>query len=233
MARGIVAIDGPAGAGKSTVARQVADRLGYLYIDTGAMYRALTWKALMLGVNLEDENALTALAANTDVALTGSGEGQRVYVDGREVTEEIRRPEVSRAVSLVARVPGVREEMMCLQRQLAAGGRVVLDGRDIGTCVLPCADCKIFLTASPEERARRRWLELKGKGYEVSFEQILAEIKERDRIDSQREVAPLKPAEDAVVIDTTGMTLPEVVEKVIRLCRDKGCEPVERRGDGS
>ncbi len=210
----VVAIDGPAGAGKSTVARQVSKDLGYIYIDTGAMYRAITLKALRQGISMEDEQALTKLARETDVKISHVDHTQIICMDGEDVTAEIRSPKVSRNVSLVAKVPGVRLEMVRLQRELAKAGGVIMDGRDIGSYVLPDADCKIFLTASAAERARRRAGDLTTAGYEVNMAQLEQEIAMRDQIDSTREMAPLVQTEDAILIDSSDMSFDEVVEKI-------------------
>lgn len=211
-----IAIDGPAGAGKSTVAKMVARELGFLYIDTGAMYRAVTLKALRDGMDLEDQPGLSRLAAMTSVNLTvGPNEGLRVHLNGEDVTEEIRSPEVSRSVSLVARVPAVRKRLVELQRAMALGGGVVMEGRDIGTVVLPDADVKIFLTASSMERARRRREELAAKGYVMDQRQIEEEILERDRIDTSRKTDPLTPATDAEVIDCSSFPVEQVVMMII------------------
>ncbi|MCG0278009.1 MAG: (d)CMP kinase [Thermanaeromonas sp.] len=219
--KGNIAIDGPAGAGKSTVARQVAKRLGYLYIDTGAMYRALTWKALKSNVKVTDEAALAELARRTSFEFREASPGElAVFCDGEDVSRFIRSAEVSRLVSRVAAWPKVREEMVRLQRKLAAGGKVVMDGRDIGTCVLPEARYKFFLTASLEERARRRWQELVAQGDNVPLEKVKQEIEERDRRDCQRVVAPLRPAPDAVIIDTSDLTPEEVIEYIIKVVRE-------------
>ncbi|APC08501.1 (d)CMP kinase [Neomoorella thermoacetica] len=216
--QGNIAIDGPAGAGKSTVARLLAARLGYLYIDTGAMYRALTWKALGLGIDLEDSRRLVELAEGTSIRLEDRGEGGiAVYCDGEEVTRAIRRSEVSRYVSIVAGVPGVRQCLVKLQRKMAASNRVVMDGRDIGTLVLPGAPYKFFLTASLAERARRRYQELLASGQQADLETIMEEIRQRDARDSQREVAPLKPAPDAIIIDTSQMSVEDVVARIMSL----------------
>lgn len=215
-----IAIDGPAGAGKSTVARQLAKRLGYLYIDTGAMYRALTWKALKEGIRVTEEAALVELVRNTSFEFKEAAPGEvSIYCDGEDVNYIIRSPEVSRLVSTVAAWPRVREEMVKLQRELAARGRVVMDGRDIGTHVLPEASYKFFLTASLEERARRRWQELVAQGNKLSLEKVKQEIGERDRQDSQRIVAPLRPAPDAIIIDTSNLTPEEVTEHILKIIR--------------
>ncbi|NOX97422.1 MAG: (d)CMP kinase [Nitrospirae bacterium] len=212
----IIAIDGPAGSGKSTVAKLVAERLGYLYIDTGAMYRGITYKALREGLDLEDEKALVKLAGNTSLALKKSNDNLEVYVDDRKVTEEIRAPQVTNSVSYLARLPGVRERMVKLQREMGRGGGVVLEGRDIGTVVFPTADYKFYLDASLEERSRRRFRELIAKGYKVNLKEVEKEVKIRDREDRSRKVGPLKVAGGAIVIDSTGMSIEEEVEAVLK-----------------
>lgn len=218
-----VAIDGPAGAGKSTVAREVSKDLGYIYIDTGAMYRAITLKALRQGINLCDEAALTKLAEDTGIRLAYKDHTQVIYMDGEDVSSEIRLPVVSQNVSLVAKVPGVRLKMVEIQRGLAAEGGVVMDGRDIGTYVLPDSQCKIFLTASPSERARRRAIDLENAGIKVDLKQLEQEIVMRDEIDSTREMAPLTIAHDAMLIDSSDLSFDEVVEKV-KKCITQNCE---------
>lgn len=215
-----VAIDGPAAAGKSTVARRVAERLGYLYVDTGAMYRAITLKALEEGVPLDDPDALAALARRTVVDLRRGTGGDTVWLDGRDVTRAIRRPEVTRAVSQVSAVPGVRQALVAQQRRLAAGGGVVMEGRDIGTNVLPGAEVKVYLTASEEERARRRHRELAAAGYTQELTALVREIRERDTYDAARAVAPLRRPDDATVIDSTALDIDAVVERVLALCRE-------------
>ena len=217
----VVAIDGPAAAGKSTVGRKVAAQLGYPFLDTGAMYRAITWTALHRGVDLSDEEALSELAASVHIDVgppaPASPEPCSISVDGEDVTTKLRQPEVEAAVSLVSRVPGVRTALVKAQQDLAGRRPVVMAGRDIGTVVLPDADLKVYLDASPEERARRRHVELAGLGQEATLEAVLTDLRRRDRIDSQRSVSPLRPADDAIVIDTDGLTLDEVVEKVLAL----------------
>lgn len=215
----VIAIDGPAGAGKSTVARKLAERLGYLYIDTGAMYRALTLKALRQQVDLADPSAIGRLAAPTQIRLEQTAPELRVWLDGTDVTADIRHNEVSRHVSTVAAVPAVREHMVRLQREMARRGGVVMDGRDIGSHVLPEADRKFYLDASLSERAARRRLELQARGQEVSQAELAAEIDRRDRLDSTRAVAPLRQAPDAIYVDTTGLTVDEVVNRILAHCR--------------
>jgi len=212
-----IAIDGPAAAGKSTVAKLIAQKLSYLYIDTGAMYRALTWKALKENVNPEDGKRLAELLMDTNIQLVKDGLTQRVFVDDIEVTEDIRFPEVTKNVSAVSKHKKVREEMVRRQQQLAKEGGVVMDGRDIGTHVLPDAEVKIFLLASVEERAKRRYEENMKKGIPTDLETLIKEIEKRDKLDSEREVAPLKKAEDAVEIDTTSLSIPEVVDKIMEI----------------
>lgn len=212
----VIAIDGPAGAGKSTVARMVARRLGLLYVDTGAMYRAVTLAALRAGIDVEDEGALAALAADIRIELVPAEDGAaRVYLDGEDVTAAIRSPEVSRRVSAVARAAGVREELVRRQKSMAAAGGVVMEGRDIGTVVLPGATAKFFLTAREDVRAYRRYREMRGRGYPAILEEVCSEIRERDRIDSSREVGPLVCPPDAFILDTTAMTPEEVVEAIV------------------
>ncbi|MDW7651675.1 MAG: (d)CMP kinase [Bacillota bacterium] len=211
-----IAIDGPAGAGKSTVAREVARRLGLAYLDTGAMYRAITLAGLQRGVDLHDAAALEALTKSVDLDIQSDADGQNIiYLDSQNVSADIRLPDVSRNVSFVARCPEVRDIMVDKQRQIGNRGGVVMDGRDIGTNVMPDARYKFFLTASLEERARRRLEELLAKGEHLSLEQMVGEIAARDKIDSERECAPLRPAEDAIHIDTTKMTIEEVVTAIV------------------
>lgn len=210
-----IAIDGPAGAGKSTVAQLVAKKLGFTYIDTGAMYRALTWMAMKKNVPLEREEDLMELLRSITITLKQELNGQRVFVDEQDVSAEIRHPQVTRQVSIVAKHPKVRKLMVQLQQNMAAKEDVVMDGRDIGTHVLPHADVKIFLTASIEERAMRRYKELIEKGHQADLEELKQEIATRDKLDSERETAPLKCAEDALVLDSTGLSIPEVVERIV------------------
>ena len=218
MKRCVVAIDGPAGAGKSTVAQIAAKKLGYTYIDTGAMYRAVAWKALQKKEPVTDELILSVLP-DIVIDLRYEDGKTQVFVDGQEVTAEIRTPEINKIVSQVAMLGPVREKLVELQRKMAERGSVLMDGRDIATHVLPDADVKIFLTASIEARASRRAKELREKGYDVNPEEIRRDIAERDRKDSEREISPLTQAEDAVLLDTTALSIDEVVEKILGMCR--------------
>jgi CMP/dCMP kinase len=217
-----IAIDGPAGAGKSTVAQIVAKRLGYVYIDTGAMYRVVTLQALRVGIDMSNETALTALAENIDLRLE-SQDGDtkpKVWLNGEDVTHEIRTPEVSRHVSVVAQVLGVRSKMVDLQRQMGEAGGVVMDGRDIGTHVLPAADIKIFLTASIEERASRRGRELTEKGFQIDLDCLKSEMTTRDRMDCEREISPLIQAPDAILLDSTTLHIDGVVDRILALTKE-------------
>lgn len=207
----IIAVDGPAGAGKSTVSKLCAARLGYTYIDTGAMYRAVALKVIQSGKTL-DEN----LIKDIEIALDESG---KVFLDCVDVTKEIRTPEVSRGASDVAKFGFVRKKLTELQRDMAKRGKVIMDGRDIGTQVLPNADLKIFLTATVDERAKRRFLELKAKNFAADLEQIKKDIALRDKQDSEREIAPLAQAKDAILLDSTNLSVEQVVEEILRLAQ--------------
>lgn len=218
----VVAVDGPAGAGKSTVARGVAEALGLLYLDTGAMYRAFTLKALRKGTDLRDESALSQLLLDATIELYRKGGGHvDVHLDGEDVTTAVRTPEVNAAVALVAGFHSVREEMVRRQRAMADVGGVVMDGRDIGTYVLPDADIKFFLTASLEARAKRRQMDLEKLGYVVDLSELQAEILHRDTLDSSRPYGPLKQAQDAIIIDTTNMEVKQVIEAMIDAFKDR------------
>lgn len=211
----VIAIDGPSGAGKSTTARLLAERLGYIYIDTGAMYRAVGWKAKREGIDPADEEKLADLCRRTEVTIKKDNNDPRFYVDGQDVSSEIRTPEMGLMASAVSKSPAVRTRLLALQRELGSNGGVVMDGRDIGTVVFPDADVKFFLDAGPDERGRRRYLELKAKGMDVDLARITHEITERDLQDSMRSLAPLRKADDAVPIDSTSLDIGGVLERML------------------
>lgn len=216
-----IAIDGPAGAGKSTVAKGVAAKLGYIYVDTGALYRAIGVYALRAGADTKDGNGVSALLPEINVELKFIDGVQHVFLNGEDVSVEIRTPDASMAASNVSAIPSVRSFLFDLQRNIASKNDCIMDGRDIGTVVLPNAQVKIFLTADPEERALRRYKELIVKDPDVKYDDVLADLKVRDYQDSHREIAPLKPAEDSVVYNTTGNSLEESIEKVINIIKEK------------
>ncbi len=216
----VIAIDGPAGAGKSTIAKGLAKELSYIYIDTGAMYRAVAYQALKQGIAADDEQALTKLAAESEIDMRVEGGENRILLNGEDVTAEIRLPEVGAMASPVSAIGGVREHLVAQQRRLAARGNVVMDGRDIGTVVLPDADCKIYLTASLDERVMRRYTELKAKGLDTTPDDVKNDIETRDYRDSHRENSPLRQADDAVYLDSTGLGIDEVLAKVRELAQD-------------
>ena len=216
----VIAIDGPAGSGKSTVAKVVAKKLGYLYIDTGAMYRALTLKAIEKGLDFDDKEALVGLSQSMDIELKESEGSLKVYLDKKEVTREIRAMEVTTKVKRLASLKGVRDNMVRLQRKLGnTSSGAVLEGRDIGTVVFPDARRKFYLDASHKTRVKRRFAEVKEKGFSVSREEVEKDVRDRDTADITRKVGPLKKAEDAIVIDTTDMTIAEVVGKLLEVAR--------------
>jgi len=218
----IIAIDGPAASGKSTLGRTLAERLGYLFFDTGVMYRAVTWLALHRDMDPRDEAAVTRLAetAQIDVHPPSRNDGRScdVVAAGHDVTWEVRSPEVDAHVSVISAYPGVRNALSAQQRRIGQRGRIVMVGRDIGTVVLPDADLKIYLDATAEERARRRYHEIIARGEKADYQEILAKVIARDRIDSTRAVAPLRPADDAVILDSDRLSADEVVERVLELC---------------
>jgi cytidylate kinase len=211
-----IAIDGPSGAGKSTVARALAKRLGYLYIDTGAMYRAVALKVKEKALDLGDESKLSALVSSLDITLVEKGKETSVLCDGKDVTEAIRSLEISRLASDISRKKVIREALVRKQREMGMGGGVVLEGRDIGTVVFPDAEIKFYLDADPEERGRRRFKELAEKGMKVDFSDTLEEVRTRDQSDMSRAISPLRKAEDAFFIDSTGRTVEEVVEEMVQ-----------------
>ena len=216
-----IGIDGPVGAGKSSVADAVAERLGILHLDTGAMYRALGLTALRRGIDVQDEEKIVQLCRELKVTVGHQVDGQHTYVEGEDVTGLIRTPEVSMAASTVSRYAEVRKEMVRIQQRLAAETDMVLDGRDICMTVLPDATAKIYLTASAEERARRRYLEMKEKGQPDSYEQVLEDLKKRDDQDMNRPVEPLRQAPDAVLVDSTGLDFNGTVEAVLKIVEEK------------
>jgi CMP/dCMP kinase len=217
----IITIDGPVGSGKSTVARRVADLMNYVYLDSGAMYRGVAWKALRDRVPLDSEERLAALARATRIDLISSDGGFRVLVDGTEVTGQIRSPAVAQAASKVAVVAGVRSVLVAEQRRAAGNGGVVMEGRDIGTVVLPDADLKIFLDASMEVRAERRRLEHAQKGELLDFSDVLEEVRQRDKRDRERAVSPLRRADDAVLVDNTAMSAEETARLIVLVARER------------
>jgi len=217
----IVAIDGPAGAGKSTIARLLAQRLGYTYIDTGAMYRAVALCSERQGISWDDPDGLERLTLSLDLEFEPDGERSRLLVNGEDVSEAIRTPQISRGASEVSRWPGVRCALVEQQQRMSAEQSVVMEGRDIGTVVFPQAQVKIFLTATPEERSRRRTAELSERGEEADPEQVLQEVLDRDRRDCEREHSPLRQAEDAMEVVTDGMSIDEVVEHLARLAEGR------------
>ena len=216
-----IALDGPAAAGKSTIAKIVAEQLGYIYIDTGAMYRAITLKALNEGIDLSDNKAAGELLAKTAIDLQPSENGQLVFLDQQNVTEAIRSQEVTGSVSEMAAHESVRLQMVKLQQQLAEGRGVVMDGRDIGTDVLPKAELKVFMSASVEERARRRFEENKKRNIHTPLEELQGEIAKRDQMDSERKVSPLRQADDAIYLDTTSLTIREAAAEILRLAGER------------
>lgn len=216
-----IAIDGPAAAGKSTIAKIAAEELGYTYIDTGAMYRAITYKALQQNIDLENEELLTSLLIETNIELIPSDVGQLVLLDGTDVSDAIRSNKVTSSVSAVAAHASLREEMVKRQLQMAESGGVVMDGRDIGTHVMVDAELKIFMSASVEERANRRQLDNEQRGIESSVDQLMVEIAERDKMDSEREASPLVQAEDAIYLDTTNLTIQEAAQRIIQLAKER------------
>src|SRR6266852_5352297 len=214
----IIAIDGPSGAGKGTVARAVAAELGYRHVDSGAMYRAVGWKALRDGVPLDDEAAVATLAAQSRIEVTDP----RVAIDDADVTRQIRTPEIDRAAAAVARLPRVRSVLVARQRQLGAGGAIVMEGRDIGTVVFPNADVKVYLDASPDERARRRANDAAHTGVPAAVSEVATLLTQRDELDRTRAASPLYAAPDAYVVDTTGKSVDDVVREVMVVVRQKG-----------
>lgn len=221
MTKSVIAIDGPAGAGKSTIAKMAAQKLGYIYIDTGAMYRAVAWRVLQEYTPPVSTEQIISVLDDIDIKLSyDENKNMRVETNGTDVSAAIRTPEVTALVSQVAAVSEVRTKMVELQRAMAKCGKVLMDGRDIGTCVLPNADLKIFLTASVEERANRRARQMKEKGYDIDVEEIKKDIIARDEADMNREISPLKKADDALLLNTTEMTIEEVLAAIVKMAQD-------------
>ena len=217
-----IAIDGPGGAGKSTLAKAVAKKLNILHVDTGAIYRTIGYAAFSRGLDAKDESQIAPLLKEIQIDMAfDENSGQKMLLDGKDVSTEIRLPEISMYASNVSALPCVRAYLLEMQRDIARKRSVIMDGRDIGTVVLPDADVKIFLSASPEVRARRRWLELQEKGAPDTYEAVLADLIARDERDSNRAIAPLRPADDAVLFDTSGMTLQESIDAILKLIRKK------------
>lgn len=214
-----VAIDGPAGAGKSTIAKLVAKEKGYIYVDTGAMYRGLAIHFLDKGIQPQETEKVIEACKDAEVTIAYEDAVQHVYLNGKDISSRLRNEEVGNMASVTSAIPEVRKKLLELQQNLAKTQNVIMDGRDIGTCVLPHADVKVYLTASVETRAKRRYQELQEKGEDCNLEEIAHDIEERDRIDMTREIAPLKQAEDAVLVDSSDMTIAEVVKTIVDLCR--------------
>ena len=214
-----VAIDGPAGAGKSTIAKLVAKEKGYIYVDTGAMYRGLAIHFLDKGIQPQETEKVIEACKDAEVTIAYEDAVQHVYLNGKDISSRLRNEEVGNMASVTSAIPEVRKKLLELQQNLAKTQKVIMDGRDIGTCVLPHADVKVYLTASVETRAKRRYQELQEKGEDCNLEEIAHDIEERDRRDMTREIAPLKQAEDAVLVDSSDMTIAEVVKTIVDLCR--------------
>lgn len=231
----IIAIDGPAAVGKSTIGKLIARELGFLYIDTGAIYRAITWKVLKNNININDENVISNMVSNTYITIEEANckslnDYYHIFVDGEDVAEEIRNPRIDQNVSQIARLPKIRKQLIYLQRILAEKGDIVMEGRDIGSVILPKADIKFYFTASEEERIKRRHKELMNKGYSIDYEKVKKQIIQRDKIDSRRKYAPLIKAKDAILIDSTEKSIEEVKDKILKIvkkyreCRKKQIE---------
>lgn len=214
-----VAIDGPAGAGKSTIAKLVAKEKGYIYVDTGAMYRGLAIHFLDKGIQPQETEKVIEACKDAEVTIAYEDAVQHVYLNGKDISSRLRNEEVGNMASVTSAIPEVRKKLLELQQNLAKTQNVIMDGRDIGTCVLPHADVKVYLTASVETRAKRRYQELQEKGEDCNLEEIAHDIEERDRRDMTREIAPLKQAEDAILVDSSDMTIAEVVKTIVDLCR--------------
>lgn len=231
----VIAIDGPAAVGKSTIGKIIARELGFLYIDTGAIYRAITWKVLKNNINVYDEDTISNLVSNTYITIEKKNRNSlkgyyNIFIDGEDVTEEIRSPKIDQNVSQIAKLPKIRKQLIYLQRKLAKKGNIIMEGRDIGSVILPQADIKLYFTASEEERIKRRYKELVDKGYNIDYKEVKKQIVQRDEIDSKRKYAPLIKAKDAILIDSTEKSIEEVKDKILktikkhRKCRKKQIE---------
>ncbi len=223
----IITIDGPAAVGKSTMGKLIARELGFLYIDTGAIYRAITWKVLKNNINVNDENIISNLVSNTCVTIEkvnckSLNDYYHIFVDGEDITEEIRNPRIDQNVSQIARLPKIRKQLIYLQRKLAEKGNIVMEGRDIGSVILPQADIKFYFTASEEERIKRRYRELINKGYRMDYEEVKKQIIQRDKIDSKRKYAPLIKAKDAILIDSTEKSIEEAKDNILKIIKKYG-----------
>ena len=221
-----IAIDGPAAVGKSTIGKLIARELNYTYIDTGAIYRAITWKVLKNNIGINDENTISEIVLNTRITIKKTNTNSlkdyyHIFVDGEDVTEEIRNPRIDQNVSQIARLSKIRKQLIYLQRELAEKGNIVMEGRDIGSVILPEADIKLYFTASEEERIKRRYKELTDKGYNLGYEEVKKQIVQRDEIDSKRKYAPLIRAKDAILIDSTEKSIEEVKDKILKIIRSK------------
>ncbi len=220
----IIAIDGPAAVGKSTMGKLIARELDFLYIDTGAIYRAITWKVLKNNINVNDENIISNLVSDTCITIEKANckslnDYCHIFVDGENITEEIRNPKIDQNVSQIARLPKIRKQLIYLQRKLAEKGNIVMEGRDIGSVILPQSDIKFYFTASEEERIKRRYKELIDKGYSIDYEEVKKQIIQRDKIDSKRKYAPLIKAKDAILIDSTEKSIEEVKDNILKIIK--------------
>lgn len=219
----IIAIDGPSAVGKSTIAKLIAQKLGYLYIDTGAIYRAITWKVLQKNIDLNNEDLVSDLVSKIHISIKKIDRNfknyYRIFIDGEDVTEEIRNPKIDQNVSLIAKMPKIRKQLISLQKNLAKKGNVVMEGRDISSIILPNADIKLYFTASEEERIKRRYQELKNKGYKIDYKEVKEQIVQRDSIDSKRKYAPLIKTKDAIIIDSTNKTIEEVKNEILKIIK--------------
>jgi len=219
----IIAIDGPSAVGKSTISKLIAQELGYLYIDTGAIYRALTWKVLQKNIDSNNEDLILNLLLKTRIIIKKTNSDFKdyyhIFVDGEDITEEIRNPKIDQNVSQIAKMPKIRKQLISLQKNLAKKGNVVMEGRDIGSIIFPNADIKLYFTASEEERIKRRYLELKNKGYKISYKEVKEQIVQRDSIDSKRKYAPLTKTKDAIIINSTDKTIEEVKNEILKIIK--------------